>query len=122
MPVLTGLGREPRFGQYFASFELSAVRIEFSTVESDSPEFGECTGDAPWQHFDILELEGHRVPVVASELRLLSEITRFRPDRWQPIAAHLTRNGYDAELLATAIRRLAPDLQATMRDAVRDDY
>lgn len=110
----------PEFGQYFASFDVSGVRIEFSTVESKStrPEMGECAGDGPWQHFDVLELEGHRVPVVASELRLLSEISRFRPDRWEPIASHLSRNGYDEELLAAAIQQLPPDLQATMRNAV----
>jgi hypothetical protein len=111
----------PEFGQYFASCELSGVRIEFSTVEANTtrPEISECAGDAPWQHFDVLELEGHRVRVVASELRLLSEITRFRPDRWKPIADHLARNGYDEDLLAAACRRLPPDLQATMRGAVK---
>jgi hypothetical protein len=110
----------PEFGQYFASFELSGIRVEFSTVESNATgsEFGECSGDAPWEHFDFLELEGHRVAVVASELRLLSEIMRFRPDRWEPIAAHLSRHGYDEGLLAAAIQRLPPDLQATMRDAL----
>jgi hypothetical protein len=111
----------PGFRQYFASFELSGVRVEFSTIESNStmPEISECTGDAPWQHFDVLELEGHRVPAVASELRLLSEITRDRPNRWEPIAAYLSRTGYDEELLAELSRRLAPDLQATMRRAVQ---
>jgi hypothetical protein len=111
----------PGFRQYFASFELSGVRVEFSTVESGTtmPEIGECTGDAPWRHFDVLDLEGHRVPVVASELRLLSEITRMRPDRWGPIAAHLSLNGYDEELLAAAMQQLRPDLRATMRDAVQ---
>jgi hypothetical protein len=111
----------PGFRQYFASFELSGIRVELSTVDSDSTEseIGECIGDAPWRHFDVLDLEGHRVPVVASELRLLSEITRMRPDRWEPVAAYLSRNGYDEELLAAAMQQLPPDLRATMRDAVR---
>jgi hypothetical protein len=111
----------PEFGQYFASFDLSGVRIELSTVEPNTaaPAISECAGDAPWRHFDVLDLEGHRVGVVASELRLLSEITRLRPDRWKPIGAHLARSGYDADLLAAASRRLPPDLQAIMRGAVQ---
>jgi hypothetical protein len=111
----------PGFRQYFASFELSGIRVEFSTVESEStmPEIGECTGDAPWRHFDVLDLEGHHVPVVASELRLLSEITRLRSDRWEPIAASLSRAGYDEELLAAAMQQLPPHLRVTMRDAVQ---
>jgi len=110
----------PGFGQYFAAFELFGIRIELSTVESNAtePEIAECTGDAPWQHFDVVEIEGHRVALVASELRLLTEVTRFRPDRWEPIALHLTRGGYDEELLAAAADQLPPDVRAVMRDAV----
>lgn len=108
----------PGVRQYLAEVEIAGVPVQFSTVEptddageaaGNAGRVAECTGFAPWRHFDVLEVEGHRVAVVASELRLLSEVIRSRPDRWGPIGASLAAAGYDAELVgAIAERRLGP--------------
>ncbi len=96
----------PFGGQYIADLEVGGVVLQCSTVEStaatDSPRLRECVGDTPWIHFDLVEVRGHLVPVVASELRLASDVMRQRPDRWRPIAAHLAARGYDGALLAGA--------------------
>lgn len=112
----------PGFGQYFTEFDLSGVRVELCTVEpmpGGTLPFGECAGSAPWAYFDVVLVEGHRVPLVASELRLLSEIARFRPDHWRPIAAHLAREGYDHDRFDAALEGLPPELRHVMQDAVR---
>lgn len=111
----------PEFAQYFSAFELSGVRVELSTVEStrgNTLPFGECAGDAPWENFDVALVEGFEVPLVASELRLLTEVARFRPANWKPIGAHLARHGYDNELFTRALLTLPAELQQVMRDAV----
>ena len=51
-----------------------------------------------------MDVDGHPVPVVASELRLASNLMRGREDRWRPIAAHLVATGVDLELLNQAVR------------------
>ncbi len=114
----------PVFTQYFAAAMISGVRVEISTVEA-APDFaaevGECTGDTPWTCFDLVAVDGHAVPVVASELRLLTEITRDRPDRWVPIGRHLARTGYDADRLAAVAQALPATLRTTLSDALRAD-
>ena len=69
----------PAFGQYFSAYDMAGVRVEVSTVEvapRDAVSIGECTGDEPWSHADVVRVEGRLVRVVASELRLLSEVAR----------------------------------------------
>jgi hypothetical protein len=113
----------PDFGQYFTEIDVAGVRVELCTVEAvpgGTLPFGECAGSAPWDHFDVVVVDGHRVPLVASELRLLSEVARFRPDHWRAIGAHLSREGYDEDLFGAAIEALAPELRPVMQDAVRE--
>jgi len=107
--------------QYFAEFETAGVHVSFSTVEVAGSAVGECIGAWPWRHFDLIELGGSPLPLVASELRLLSEVMRLRPDRWEPIGRHLSEVGVDDELFAAALSRLEahPSLQEIMRDAIR---
>jgi hypothetical protein len=116
--------QNPAFGQYFARFDLSEVRFEFSTVETPpgDVQIGECINSAPWQHFDVLVIEGRRIPVVASELRLLSEVERGRPERWKPIGAHLVRHGYDPALFDAALTTLLPTQQAAMQEAIQPPH
>jgi hypothetical protein len=72
--------------QYFCSFEIDGVELEFSPVEGESDfETGECTGSGPWTYYEHVSCDDHQVPVVALELRLITEITRQRPDRYVPI-------------------------------------
>ena len=92
--------------QYLADQELGGVPVQFSTVESNAAgrrRLGECVGEAPWRHFSLVNVAGHAVPVVASELRLASDLMRGRDDRWRPIAAHLLANEFDLELLRQAV-------------------
>lgn len=89
--------------QYYSSYSIGGLAVGFGTVETPVSAvipIGECMGDSPWDHFDRVNIEGHSIAVVASELRLLSELVRGRPDRWRPIAAHLARHGYDEDLMA----------------------
>lgn len=51
----------------------------------------------------LVDVAGRPVPVVASELRLASDLMRGRDDRWRPIAAHLLVKGFDLELLSQAV-------------------
>lgn len=107
--------------QYLAEVDIAGVAVQFSTVEpgGDPPAAGriaECTGFAPWRYFDVLEVEGFRVAVVATELRLLSEVVRLRLDRVGPLGAALAAGGYDAELLAAAAeQRLGPHRANVLR-------
>ena len=110
---------EPGFTQYYTSFEIHDVKVEVSTVEAgtDGP-LSECAGPAPWSHFDGVLFDDSRLFAVASELRLLSEVSRNRPERWEPIGRHLEDNGYDAELLDAACSSLPDDLRTVMNQAV----
>ncbi len=99
---------ETPFGrQYLAEHRLGGVPVQFSTVESDAnrrPRLAECVGETPWRYFSVVDVDGHPVPVVASELGLASDLMRGREDRWRPIAAHLVATGVDLELLNQAVR------------------
>ncbi len=59
----------------------------------------ECFGRGPWVHFDLVSCGSHRVPNAATELRLITELTRRRPERYQPIVAYLRERGCDMELV-----------------------
>jgi hypothetical protein len=98
---------ETPFGhQYLAEHRLDGVPVQFSTVESKGTgrrRLAECAGETPWRYFSLIDVAGRHVPVVASELRLASDLMRGRDDRWRPIAAHLLANGFDLELLSRAV-------------------
>ncbi len=111
----------PFGGQYIADYHFGGVLVQLSTVELSVPDpslVAECTGDAPWLHFDTIDIDGYAVPVVASELRLLSDVIRGRADRWLPIASFLAKHGYDERLLSAAMARLPSELQADVREAL----
>jgi hypothetical protein len=109
----------PFGGQYIADYRVDGVLVEFSTVELSVPEptrLAECTGDGPWLHADAIHVEGYAVPVVASELRLQSEVLRGRADRWIPIALFLADTGYDERLVNEAMVGVSSDVQVAVRD------
>ena len=98
---------ETPFGhQYLADHEIGGVPVQVSTVESSVSgrrRLAECVGEAPWRYFSLVDVAGRPIPVVASELRLASDLMRGREDRWRPIAAHLLSTGFDVELLSQAV-------------------
>ena len=58
------------------------------------------------------------MPVVALELRLVSELVRDRADRYEPLIGHLARHGCDVDLVrrSMADREVAPGAQAMVLD------
>jgi hypothetical protein len=86
--------------QYYASFRVEGTEVEFSTVETPSQsDTFERVGRGPWEHFSICRCDSMEVPVVALELRLLTEVFRGRRDRYQPIAEFMREHVYQVELV-----------------------
>jgi hypothetical protein len=107
--------------QYLAEGELGGVPVQVSTVESSlggRRRLAECVGEAPWRYFSLVDVAGRPLPLVASELRLASDLMRGRDDRWRPIAAHLLATGFDVELLGQAVigfpQPMLDELQAAL--------
>jgi hypothetical protein len=109
----------PGSRQYYATYGVGGVEVGLSTVEGETDSDGiECVGRGPWEHFQLLACGPHRVPAVASELRLVSELTRDRPDRYAPILEHLRAQGCDVALVqrGMAARRVPAARQREVLD------
>lgn len=113
----------PDGGQYFARFAVDGIDVEVSTVErSVDTDVSECLGRGPWEHYVEVVFGTLVVPAVRLELRLVSELVRDRPDRYEPLIAHMRSHGADLHLVQKAmsdrgvdpalrehaLRRLAP--------------
>ena len=86
--------------QYFARTRDGDVTIELSTVEIESDaDTMECFGKGPWRYFDLVSCGDRTVPAVATELRLITEVSRGRAERLRPIVDHLRGTDYDAALI-----------------------
>jgi hypothetical protein len=93
--------------QYFARVHSDGVAIELSTVEIDSDaDTMECVGAGPWQYFDLVRCGDGTLPVVATELRLLTEVARFRENRYRPIVDHLRAEGCDIALIRRGLANI----------------
>jgi len=116
--LLTGDGLD----QYFASFDVLGAKIEISTVEGacQPGDLAECVGAAPWIHFDTVMVDDQAIAVVASELRLKSEIIRGRRERWEPISAHMSETGFNQRLLSAVVNTLPPGLQRLVATAFQE--
>ena len=92
-------------GQYLAAVEIDGVEVEFSTVEFETQsDVIECVGKGPWTHYRHVDCGGVQVPVVALELRLLTELARQRPDRYRPIIQTLQARHFDRDLLLRGLK------------------
>ncbi|MFC8258010.1 hypothetical protein ACFUNF_10335 [Streptomyces sp. NPDC057291] len=100
----------PDARQYFARFEVAGIEVEISTVET-STDTGtlECVGRGPWEHFVRVGMGRHLVPAVGLELRLVTELVRDRPDRYEPLMEHMRLRGADLPLLRKAMGERAVD-------------
>jgi hypothetical protein len=110
--------------QYFANHNVEGVDVGFSTVEWETDsEALECIGSGPWEHFSLLPCGEHIVPTVALELRLVSDVTRNRPDRYRPIAEFLGAHSYDLDLVLRGFtaRRIPPERQREVLSALQED-
>ncbi len=86
--------------QYFAEYQVYDVPVGISTVEWETDSDGiECLGTGPWEHYVSISVGEHPVPAVALELRLVSDLCRDRPDRFNPLIQHLRTHGCDVALL-----------------------
>ncbi|MGH3117548.1 MAG: hypothetical protein ACRDP3_08995 [Streptomyces sp.] len=90
--------------QYFARFEVDEIQVEISTIEwpADTDTF-ECVGRGPWEHFVPVSFGKHVAPVVGLELRLVSELVRDRPERYEPLIEHMRLHGADLQLVQRAM-------------------
>jgi len=86
--------------QYFARLSVEGVTVELSTVEIDADtDTAESVGSGPWVHFDVVPCGEYRVPAVALELRLVTELTRQRPDRFGPLVDYFRTHSCDLKLV-----------------------
>ncbi len=100
LPCLTPPTYLAQARQYYAAYDFHGVEVGISTVEGEADSDGiECLGRGPWEHFVAIECGSYAVPAVGLELRLVSELTRRRPDRAQPLIEHMRRTGCDLALV-----------------------
>lgn len=103
--------------QYFARYDVGGVEVEFSTIEVEPPsDLFEASGPGPWRYYAELPCGHHRVPTVALELRLLTELQRDRPDRYGPILDYLATHGCDLALVRRGLE--ASEMADSLRQEV----
>jgi hypothetical protein len=96
--------------QYYANYQVRGVEVGVSTVEVESTDDTiETFGPGPWVHYSVLACGPHQVPVVALELRLITELSRDRPDRFRPIIDHLRTRGCDLDLVTRGLAARVPE-------------
>jgi len=95
---------------------VNGVEVQISTVEvaSDADTI-ETFGRGPWEHFSLLPCGRYAVPTVALELRLITELSRNRPDRYQPLIQFMRSRSCD---LAFVRRSMGA---AGLAQALQDD-
>jgi hypothetical protein len=102
--------------QYFARIHDGDVTIELSTVEIESDaDTMECFGEGPWRYFDLVPCGSRTVPAVATELRLITEVSRGRTDRYRPIVDHLRQVGCDVGLIRRGLAHAGVEQDATVQ-------
>lgn len=112
----------PNSRQYFTHFKVDEIDVGASTVERpvDTDTF-ECIGRGPWQHYVDIAFGWHTVPAVALELRLVSELVRNRPDRYNALIQHLRSRGADLDLIQRSMtdREIDPRTQQDILHQLR---
>ncbi len=94
----------PEARQYYGNWDVGGVQVGVSTVEVESDaDTIETFGRGPWEHFVLLPCGPHLVPAVSLELRLMTELYRNRPDRYEPLIQFLRARGCDIGFLRRGI-------------------
>lgn len=104
----------PESFQYYASYEVNGIEVEFSTVEVESSaDTIETFGRGPWEHYNSITCGTYTIPAVVLELRLLTELYRDRPDRYEPLLRFMQEKGCDMELIYRGfeVARLSPAIR-----------
>ena len=105
--------------QYYANYEVNGVEVGISTVEVPSDvDTVETFGRGPWEHFALLPCGPYAVPTVALELRLITELFRNRPERYQPLMQFMQDHGCDLDFIRRGI--VVAGLPQTVHDEVFD--
>ena len=92
-------------GQYWCRYDVGGVCIEASTVETATEsDCVEVSGSGPWTHYVNLGVGSHLLPTVRIELRLATEISRNRVQKYEPIIDWMIMNGCDLSLLKRAMK------------------
>jgi hypothetical protein len=103
--------------QYYGNYEVNGVEVGISTVEVESEaDTIETFGRGPWEHFTLLRCGRYSVPTVALELRLITELFRNRPDRFQPLIGFMQARGCDPDFIRRGLA--AAGLPPAMQDDV----
>lgn len=90
--------------QYYAAYSVNGIKVEASTVEwTTDSDYLEPAGSGPWKYQTLIAVGPYRVPTVALELHLATELRRNRPDRYEPIMAWMRHSGCSADLLSRAM-------------------
>ena len=91
----------PEARQYYANYLVHDVEVGISTVEVETDSDAiETYGPGPWErHYVLLPCGPYAVPTVKLELRLITELYRDRPDRYNPLLQHLSARGCDLDLV-----------------------
>jgi hypothetical protein len=102
--------------QYFARMHDGEVTIELSTVEIETDaDTMECFGEGPWRHFDLVPCGAGNVPAVATELRLITEVSRGRTDHCRAIIDYLRDVGCDVALVQRGLVQAEVAQDATLQ-------
>ena len=69
-------------------------------------EFGciEVSGTGPWTHYVNLRAGSHLLPTVRIELRLATELSRNRVEKYEPTVEWMVMNGCNLSLLEWAMK------------------
>ena len=103
--------------QYYANYEVNGVEVGISTVEVTSDvDTVETFGRGTWEYFTFLTCGRYFVPTVALELRLITELFRNRPDRYQPLIQFMQLHGCDLGYIHRGI--VAAGLSQIMQEDV----
>ena len=105
--------------QYWASYFVDGVHVNVTTTEwAPEGDAVESSGEGPWKHFSQLPVGQHSVPTVDLELRLVSELFRDRPDRYEPLIDFMRTRKVNLELLQHSMtqRQIPSQQQADVID------
>jgi len=101
----------PDARQYFTHLVVDEIKVGASTVEVPvDGEAIECMGRGPWQHYVDIDFGEHTVPAVGLELRLVSELIRNRPERYEPLIEHMRWHGADLRLVRKSMGERGVDV------------
>jgi hypothetical protein len=91
-------------GQYWCRYDVDGICVEASTVEvTTESDCIEVSGSGPWTHYVSIQVGACLVPTVRTELRLATELSRHRVQKYKPIVDWMTKNGCDLTLVKRAM-------------------